>query len=153
LKNPIIQKLSSQKIITTAKKFSLSGKLTISQNKLVYLDIDDAYIHSLFPLLANPLINKPQYFNVGGGGAHISVIYPEENKIINKTDLSQQHDFVIKELVTAEIGLKTYYVILVDAPSLLLLRRKYNLTDMLCFKGYAINFHITLGVLTNSKSN
>jgi len=34
---------------------------------------------------------------------------------------------------------------LVESPSLLKLRRRYDLSDMLCFKGYSIGFHITIG--------
>lgn len=79
-------------------------------------------------------------------GAHITVIYPEEspNIHIQLKELNQIHHFSIKDLVMAEIGPKNYYVLLVESPSLLALRRKYALTDLLNFKGYGIDFHITI---------
>lgn len=91
-------------------------------------------------------IKKPDYFGEKSVGAHITVVYPEENKIINNRDLDQEHSFIIKDIVTAELGAKIYYILLVDSPSLLKLRRRYNLSDKLSFKGYSIGFHITIGV-------
>jgi len=146
-KIPKMIKLDIQELINAASYLPSHGKLAISDNNLVYLDIDDAYIHQLFPLLQNQQIKKPDYFGEKSAGAHITVIYPEENKIINDDDLNWEHSFVVKDIVTAEIGLKTYYVILVDSPSLLKLRRRYGLSDMLSFKGYSIGFHITIGVV------
>jgi len=146
IKIPKIIKLNNHQLINAASHLPSNGKLAVSDNNLVYLDIDDAYIHQLFPLLQNLQIKKPNYFGKKSAGAHITVIYPEENKKINEDDLNQEHHFIVKEMVTAEIGLKTYYVILVDCPSLLKLRRRYGLSDKLCFKGYSIGFHITIGV-------
>ncbi len=146
MKTPLIEKLHIPDLMNAASHLALDGKLTISDNNLVYLDVDDAYIHLLFPLLQNQQIKKPDYFGEKSAGAHITVIYPEENKKINKNDLGQRHSFVIKDIVTAQIGLKTYYVLLVESASLLQLRRQYALSDMLCFKGYSIGFHITIGV-------
>ena len=146
MKTPLIEKLNIPELISTASHLALDGKLAISDNNLVYLDVDDAYIHRLFPLLQNQQIKKPDYFGEKSAGAHITVIYPEENTKINKNDLDQKHDFVIKNIVTAQLGLKTYYVLLVESSSLLQLRRKYKLPDLLCFKGYSIGFHITIGV-------
>ncbi|HLB42938.1 MAG: hypothetical protein A3F13_01155 [Gammaproteobacteria bacterium RIFCSPHIGHO2_12_FULL_40_19] len=146
MKTPLIEKLNIPELISAASHLALDGKLAISDNNLVYLDVDDAYIHRLFPLLQNQQIKKPDYFGEQSAGAHITVIYPEENKTINKNNLDQKHDFIIKNIVTAQLGLKTYYVLLVESSSLLQLRRKYKLPDLLCFKGYSIGFHITIGV-------
>jgi hypothetical protein len=146
MKTPVIKRLNFPEIIRATSYFTSSGKLAISENNLVYLDIDDAYVHQLFPLLADKQIQKPDYFGKNSAGAHITVIYPEENKQIANEDLGQQHSFLIKDTVTAQIGPKTYYVLLVESPSLLQIRRKYGLSDSLCFKGYAIGFHITIGV-------
>jgi len=88
----------------------------------------------------------PDYFGEGSVGAHITVIYPEEGKEVNQDNLGEEHDFLIKALAAAEIGQKTYYVLFVDSPTLLQLRRKHNLPDLLRFKGYSIEFHITIGV-------
>jgi len=146
MKTPLIEKLNIPTLISNASHLASNGKLAISNNNLVYLDIDDAYIHRLFPLLKNQQIKKPDYFGEKSAGAHITVIYPEENTKINKNDLDQKHDFIIKDVVTAQIGLKTYYVLLVESSSLLQLRRKYKLPDLLCFKNYFIGFHVTIGV-------
>ncbi len=145
-KTPKIIKLNSHQLQRAASYFPSKGKLAVSGNNLVYLDIDDAYIHQLFPLAQNQQIKKPDYFGEKSVGAHITVIYPEENKIINNDELNQEHGFIVKDIVTAEIGLKTYYVILVESPSLLKLRRRHGLSDALFFKGYSIGFHITIGV-------
>lgn len=170
-KIPNTVKLNLPELINTASHLPLRGILAISANNLVYLDIDDAYIHQLFPLLQkqpvlqNQQIKKPDYFGETSAGAHITVIYPEEyqrknknqnkngkeNIKIHKKELNQTHHFVINEIVTAEIGLKTYYVLLIESPSLLQLRRKYNLPDQLCFKGYAIGLHITIGIGNEGK--
>ncbi len=125
---------------------STAGKVAVSNNNLIYLDIDDEYIHQLFPLLSHYSVNKPNYFGKHSAGAHITIIYPEENVKIKKEDIGLKHEFLIKNICTAQIGLKTYYVVIVESPSLLQLRRKYSLSDLLCFKGYAIGFHITIGV-------
>lgn len=146
MKTPVIEKLNMPDLIHAATHFSLNGKLAISENKLVYLDIDNDYVHRLFPLLKNSRIKKPNYFGKKSAGAHITVIYPQEYKKLDKNDLACKHDFIIKDLVAAQIELKKYYVLMVEAPSLLKLRRKYALSDMLDFKGYAIGFHITIGV-------
>lgn len=149
MKIPLIKKLDIPELISAASRFKLSGKLTKSENNLIYLDIDDAYVHELFPLLKNKQVEKPDYFKKGSAGAHITIIYPEENKKINEEDLNKKHNFLIENIVTAEIGPKTYYVLLVESSSLLQLRRKYDLSDLLCFKGYSIGFHITIGVAAN----
>lgn len=148
MKTPLIENLDTPELIDIASRLASNGRLALSDNNLLYLDIDDAYIHELFPLLQsqNHQIKKPDYFGKRSAGAHITVIYPEENKKINRNDLKQKHNFLIKNMAAAEIGLKTYYVLLVEAPSLLQLRRNYELPDFLCFKGYSIGFHITIGV-------
>jgi hypothetical protein len=146
MKTPLIEKLNIPELMSAASHLALDGKLAISDNNLVYLDVDDAYIHRLFPLLHNQQIKKPDYFGKKLAGAHITVIYPEENTKINKNDLDQKHDFILKNLVVAQLGLKKYYVLLVESFSLLELRKKYQLPDLLCFKGYTIGFHITIGV-------
>ena len=143
---PKIIKLNIPGITESLQTLSLKGSTRLSDNKLFYLDIDDAYIHRLFPLLKDQGIKKPDYFGKKSAGAHITVAYPEESKVINREDLAQEHRFLINNLVAAEIGQKNYYVLLVESSSLLQLRRKYKLADLLCFKGYSIGFHITIGV-------
>jgi len=56
MKTPLIKKLNLPSILHTASSLKGKGKLARSKNNLVYLDIDDAYIHQLFPLLQDPTI-------------------------------------------------------------------------------------------------
>jgi hypothetical protein len=138
--------LNNPKLLHAALKLQTTGYLLRSVEKLIYLDIDDTYIHQLFPLLRNKQIKKPNYFGEDLMGAHISVIYPEENILVYKEDLNQVHEFTIKEALTAKLDLKKYYLLTIESPSLLQLRRKYGLTDRLCFRSYWVDFHITIGV-------
>jgi hypothetical protein len=151
---PKITLLNIPEIINAAKHLCLKGTTRISQDNLFYLDIDDEYIHQLFPLLNDNQVKKPDYFGEKSAGAHITIIYPEEGKIIYKEkDLAKEHHFLIKNMAIAEIGHKTYYVLLVDSSSLLQLRRQFQLPDLLCFKDYFIGFHITIGVKIFSSNN
>lgn len=144
---PRITPLKFPKIIDAAKHLPSTGKTLVTENNLFCLDIRDAYIHELLPMLGDEKINKPDYFGIKSVGAHITIIYPEEAKKIHNYELRQEHRFLIKDIVAAEIGLKTYYVLLVESPSLLKLRKKYGLPELLSFKGYSIGFHITIGTM------
>jgi hypothetical protein len=148
IKVPKTTRLDIPELTHASQHLSSKGQTKISNNNLFYLDIDDAYIHHLFPLLKDQKIKKPDYFGPQSAGAHITIVYPEEGKSINKEDLKQDHHFLIKNAVIAEIGPKKYYVLLVESSSLLQLRKKYQLPDLLCFKGYSIGFHITIGVMS-----
>jgi hypothetical protein len=143
---PNMTTLDTPEIIKASRLLLSNGTTQLSDNHLFYLNIDDAYIHQLFPLLQKHGATKPDYFNEKGVGAHITIAYPEECKKINKEDLSKEHHFQIKRMVMAKIGKKKYYALLVDSFSLLQLRQKYHLPPLLCFKGYDIGFHITIGV-------
>ena len=143
---PSVIKLNNDVLIRKSSRLEASGTLARSANNLIYLKIDDAYIHHLFPLLQEKQIKKPNYFGKGLAGAHISVIYPEEAVQFDKKDLGTHYNFKIKDLVIAEINVKKYYVLLVDCPELRQLRNKYGLPDQLNFKNYWIDLHITIGV-------
>ena len=143
---PNITALKLPNLLDAALRFPCKGNTQLTENNLFCLKVDDSYIHQLFPILEDEQIKKPNYFGSKSIGGHITIIYPEENRIINADDLQQEHHFLVKNIVTAEINQKTYYVLLVDSPSLLQLRKKYHLPELLCFKGYSIGFHITIGV-------
>lgn len=125
------------------------GKLEVTDIGLVYLNIDDNYIHHLFALLPDNQAIKPDYFGPNLIGAHISVFYPEENIHCINDDLHQIHHFNVLNLFTANLDSKKYYALKVFSPSLLALRRRYGLTDKLSFKNHWIDFHITVGVNVN----
>lgn len=146
MKQLLTKKLNNHALIDTASKLDNVGYLVKNEANLIYLDIDDNYIHQLLPLLGDKKIKSPDYFSEHIIGAHISVIYPNELKPITDNELGSKHYFKIKEAYTAKLDLRNYYVLTVDAPSLLELRRKYALPDLLCFKNYGVEFHITIGV-------
>ncbi|KTC78412.1 hypothetical protein [Legionella brunensis] len=135
-------------LLNKARSLPLSGRLTMSTDGLLYLDLSDDYIHTLYPLLKNYFadIVKPDYFGQKSAGAHISVIYPEENKIINSDELEKQHSFEILQAFAADLVNKRYYVLAVSAPTLVELRNKYGLGPQLNFKSHWIDLHITVGV-------
>ncbi len=74
------------------------------------------------------------------------MIYPEENKFISEECLKKKHYFNIKDLYVATLNFKKYYVITVASHTLLQLRKKYGLSEMLCFKGHMVELHITIGI-------
>lgn len=145
MNKPSITKINNPPLLRAARFLDAFGKLKISKNKLLYLDIDDAYIISLFPMLCDQKITMPDYFN-DSVGAHVSVVYPEESPILDQQDFGKEYHFKITELARAELNKKIYYVLLVDSPMLGQLRMKYGLSETLYFKKYAIGFHITIGV-------
>lgn len=132
-------------LIKTANQLKMTGHLAISSNNLTYLNIQDEFIHQLFPLLNNPTILKPAYFGKNLTGAHITVIYPEENRTLHKSELGKEHSFKLQGVYAADLPWKTYFVIMVKCPSLLQLRNNYSLPNQLNFKNHWIDFHITIG--------
>ena len=143
---PEITYLNHAKLIQSAQLLSAKGELAIYDNIIVYVRVSDEYVHELFPLLEAKNITKPDYFIEKPIGAHIMVIYPEEYIKIDAKDLGVEHCFRIKDFVAAKIYKKTYYAILLESASLLQIRKKYGLPELLSFKGHRIGFHITIGV-------
>ncbi|WED44043.1 hypothetical protein [Legionella cardiaca] len=135
-------------LIGNAMNLPSTGRLSVSDDGLVYLDLPDSYIHELYPLLASysDTIIKPEYFGQKSAGAHISVIYPEENTPVDPQELGKLHQFEILQAVAADLGAKRYYVLTVNAPTLMALRNKHHLGSLLNFKNYWINLHITIGI-------
>lgn len=124
--------------------------------RFVYVDIDDAYIHTLISFLQEEGFESPPYFGREDLiGAHITVIYPDEltcdvshieeygdtiHFIPEKCSIIQPSDWQ---------GVDAIYLVLVQAPALDRIREKYGLP----MQRYP--FHITLGVkpsITSPKS-
>lgn len=145
MKTPVTSLLQLPDVLNAVANLPTVGKLAIA-GEIVYLDIDDEFIHQGYPMLKKPSIEKPNYFGDDAIGAHITVIYPEENQQIDQVYLGEQHLFSIRGVFSADINLKRYYVLMVKAPTLLQLRRKYGLGEKLLFKDYLIDLHITIGV-------
>lgn len=123
------------------------GQVVLS-NSYTFLNIDDRFIHDVFPLLAEFELQKPNYFDVNrySMGAHITIFYPEEEVIVNESEIGTVHHFTIKELAMTELLGKKYYILKVDSPSLIALRKRYGLGKRLFFKNHFIDLHITIAV-------
>jgi hypothetical protein len=146
MQNLPFTQLPLPELTAAAAKLNAAGQLHLYYGGLTYLDVSDEYIHELFPLLGDSQISKPDYFGRRSIGAHITVIYPEEQTIPDKEELNQAHSFQITGIYTAVLGIKKYYMLGVAAPSLLALRKRYGLADKLCFRKHLVDLHITIGV-------
>jgi hypothetical protein len=116
-----------------------------------YLKIDNRFVDYTFPLLTRygDLILKPDYFNTPNAiGAHISLIYPEEQANLMNENIGQIHSFEVSKLIKAQFETSTYFILAVIAPSLSRLRQMHHLSLQPTFKGYHIMLHITIGVLS-----
>lgn len=147
-KNLFITPVPNHDLIEKAKTLSKQGALKISDERLVYLDIDDHYIHQLFPLIGYIGVRKPDYFSMGIG-AHISVIYPNEHT----TDIHENkstYSFEVISLFKAQTEDAIYFALKVKSPELLQLRKQYQLGPQLNLNGYSIDLHITIGKIETS---
>lgn len=139
----IISKIPHDHLIDRARLLKNEG-IVIQQSNYHFLKIDDDFIHALNPLLN---VRKPDYFTQPQDiGAHITIIYPEEESILTPNDLGQIHTFKIQEFCKATLDSKEYYVLLVDSESLTELRLRYGLPAQPRYKNNRISFHITVGV-------
>lgn len=145
MKLAAMKEMMNPQLLKAARHLQAKGRVEKGKNDYIYLNIDNAYINDLFPLLNEPSFQIPDYFSPDKVGAHISIIYPDEHKKLRTEDLGQECDFHITGLAQTTLGKKSYYVLLIQSSSLLQLRRKYALPDLLNFKGYKIDFHITVG--------
>lgn len=148
-KLPTIQRLPlPADIAVVINQLPHSGKIKILAGGFSYLDIDDRFIHAIFPLLNYPGIVKPDYFSDENNhmGAHISITYPEENVQLDIAEENKQMSFSVEGLFAADLVNKRYFALKVNAPDLIHLRRQYGLGDQLQLKGYLLEPHITVGI-------
>ena len=144
--NLITSYLERPDLIKEANLLPCYGVLKKTLSNYLYLDIDDRFIDQIFPLLGKPELTKPDYFT-DYIGAHISVVYPDESIAIkDKINLFETHYFKVEGIFYAKIANKTYYALSVNAPSLSLIRKQMSLQIKPCFKGYMIDFHITIAI-------
>ncbi|EFB40102.1 hypothetical protein pah_c265o004 [Parachlamydia acanthamoebae str. Hall's coccus] len=121
-------------------QFSMEGELVAKSDGFVYLKVDDAYIHTLFPMLElEDGYDKPPYFRTEGApGAHISVFYVDEN--ITPEEIGQIFQFELKQIVIVQPSKTASYVVLqVESPELEALRKKYGLSPKLLGHDYHIS--------------
>ncbi|MGI4753470.1 MAG: hypothetical protein ACRYE8_07125 [Janthinobacterium lividum] len=140
----IFQKLDNPELIKVAKSLKNEG-IVLQNENYAYLKTSDDFIHKLYPLIAeHEDLQKPNYFSEQCNiGAHITITYPNEEIVINDQDISIIHFFEIEELAKTQIENKQYYVLKISSPSLISLRKKYQLPPQLNFKGYKVGLHIT----------
>jgi len=117
-------------------------------DRFVYVDLDDAYIHSLLPFIQEEGFEEPPYFNIpNGAGAHISVVYPEEMQKYKLNKIAECGKTIYFTLKTCKVvhpstwkEVDEVYVIVVEAPELEKIRKKYGLPKQ------TYEFHITIGI-------
>jgi hypothetical protein len=139
--------LDNQRLIEHARTINSAGIL-VQSGSYVFLNIDNAYIHELFDLL-DPAYDaqKPDYFSSEkSAGAHITVFYNEEDVQFDPKEVGKCHTFSVIDLHKVTLNNKEYFVLMISSPSLRELRIKHNLTDKPRYKGYSIDFHITIAV-------
>ncbi|WP_342169819.1 hypothetical protein [Rickettsia endosymbiont of Seladonia tumulorum] len=132
-------------MIKVAKTLKNEG-VVLQEKNYTYLKTSNDFIHKLYPLIAeHEDLQKPDYFSEQCDiGTHITIIYPNEEVVINDQDINVIHSFEIEELAKTQTGNKQYYVLKVSSPSLISLRKKYQLPPQLSFKGYKVSLHITI---------
>jgi hypothetical protein len=114
----------------------------------VYVDLDDAYIHSLIPFIQEEGFQEPPYFgNPYTEGAHISVVYPDEMEKYGIKKIPECGELIYFTPKACKIehppkwkGIDEVYFIVVEAPQLEMIRKKYGLPLQ------NFDFHITIGV-------
>jgi hypothetical protein len=143
IKEMTITILQNDPLLKVAHTLPKQGTLQISSDLLIYLDIDDRYIHALYPLIENAGVEKPAYFE-SGIGSHISIIYPNEN-VFPSLEIGKTYHFDINQFIIAETEDRFYFALTVTAPDLLQLRYDQQLDTLLNLKGYQIPLHTTIG--------
>lgn len=139
---------SCPKILGYAKKHLPEDGILKSSQEFVYVDIDDAYIHHLISFLKEDGFEEPEYFGTPDlVGAHITVIYPHEIKEYGMKHIAEcgkRISFSPKECKMAHPpkleSIENVYFIVVDAPELDRIRKKYGLPHR------EHDFHITIGI-------
>ncbi len=122
------------------QNLALHGTLVQQPHGYAYLKVDDRYIHELFPLLkAERGYQEPPYFRrKDAPGAHISVVYKDEN--VKLKEVGQQFNFTLKNIIEVHPKKDLSYIVLqVEAPELEELRTRYKLKRKL--RG---QFHISI---------
>lgn len=124
------------------EKLPHEGVLMSNSHGYVYLKVDDAYIHQLFPMLKikGEGYREPPFFRrKNSPGAHISVFYSNEH--IHPKELGEKFSFKIKKMAVVKQKRAKYLVLQVESPELERLREKYGLGPKL----YGHEYHISIG--------
>jgi hypothetical protein len=135
--------LSWNEVVNYAKEnLPLEGHLIVKSDGFGYLKVDDAYIHTLFPMLglAEEGYKIPPYFrSAEAPGAHISVFYVDEH--ILPEEIGQTFHFDLDQIVIVKPSKTTSYAVLqIRSLELETLREKYGLSPKL----HGHEYHISL---------
>jgi hypothetical protein len=139
----VVESLSWTEIVEYTKEtLPLQATLVANDDGFVYLDVDDAYIHKLYPLLelSEEGFKKPPYFRRPDGiGAHITVFYVHDNII--PEEIGDTFTFELKDIVVVRATRDASFAVLqVHSPELEALRKKYGFPA----KNHGHEFHISL---------
>lgn len=124
----------------------LSGILRDADG-FVYVDLDDRYIFDLIKLIEDKGFEIPPYFGRPDlVGAHITVMYPEEFQTLNIEHVRESGEVISFSPIDCKIihplkllEIDEIYILLIEAPQLIELRKKYGLPPV------KYDFHITVG--------
>jgi hypothetical protein len=126
------------------------GTLKQKDNGYVYLDVNDAFISEILPLIETEgRLVPPRYFTSRKGiGAHISVMYENEriaHDIWQIAELGNKYSFNVQEIRSVKIctkgKMKKLWLLALEAPTLERLRENYGLPNKL----HGHDLHITVG--------
>jgi len=128
-----------------------TGKITRTNTGYIYADIDNEFIHRSFALLKNTLdinIQKPDYFSLDTDfiGAHISLVYPEENQTSEADFFDAQCHFSVEDIFSTVLDSKTYYGLKIVSQDITQFRKNLGLPEFLSIKGHTVFPHITIAV-------
>lgn len=118
------------------------GQLIAKPDGFVYLKVDDAYIHSLFPMLGlyDEGYKVPPVFRTSESpGAHITVFYVADQ--VMPEEIGQTFHFELNQIAIVKTKAAYFAVLQVHSPELEKLREKYGLSP----KIYGHEYHISLG--------
>jgi Swiss Army Knife, 2H phosphoesterase domain len=144
----ITTSIEQQDILTYAREnIPLVGILQQTKGGYIYLKVDDEFIHSLFPLLNVPEKQMPPYFSdlYNQVGAHITVVYQDEQSFpCTMDELGTSFAFALSGLQHAIFEFESYFILSVESPALVTLRRKYGFSDNPVYHGIPVGWHITI---------
>ena len=139
-----------QSVVDKAKQFSPHGVIKITSTGFLYLDVQDAFVTELYPLLKKKVkkVKMPDYFSEGDIGAHVTIAVEDETKGLIIEELGKVVRFEVLHVASAipekhRHVIERVWFLVVNAPELESLRTKYLLTPKV---NAAHEFHITIGV-------
>jgi hypothetical protein len=148
-----VQDISSQEIpprekilIYSERRLPHSGILKLGPTGLIYLDVSNDYINKLVKFIeADGFLDSTCLDGPSTIGAHISVISGKEAKSIkNVKELGNKFFFTIKDCIKVHPpqwkAVDELYILVVEAPGLDAVRKKYGLPKK------QNEFHITFGL-------